>query len=874
MPRKSTAEKDKEWEEDAEAAEVTNGAPEKEKKSESGEVTLEDLPGVGPKGAEKLREAGYTDLMAIAAASAGEISAACEIGTVTAEKIIQSARSQLDMGFKSADEVLLRRKDVGKITTSSSALDALLGGGLETQAITEAFGAFASGKSQLAHQLAVNIQLPREKGGLNGKCVFIDTESSLPYDEKILVKSENGLELIEIGKLVESQIKEGHETGKISIHESTVSSHSNKELIKAVSFDPKDYKIKPFTITGFMKHKPQKVYKVKLTSGRHVKVTEYHNFFSLNENGQLSPKSTNALSVGDKICVAGNLPVEDSMDRINMSEILSEHKGLFVSGSEKFSEFLYKEKETVKNIAAMRNKNSDRAYNWLRRKKIPLDVFNEIKHKLNKGVLEELKIGGWSRRNNMPLLLNLDKDLMWLIGFYVAEGSCVRKDYGIYSVNRVIVTNTQNKLEKKVKEIGSRIGLKFSRSKADIKVDSKAFALLIKKLSLGDSAQEKRVPDFILKLNKGKIGAFLDGYIAGDGSLNSMTGTTNCETVSPYLAEGLMYSTLAVKIPSRNCTVLRKYNAKTGKPLKTINVHWQTSPLRSSRLEELPNQNCEIGILLKKSREKSDMSLRELAKKCDVNLSVIYEIESGKVKNVRRSTINKIINNLNKSEEFDALKKIIESDIWFDEVEKIEEVSMEPVYDIEVMPDGNEVQNFIGGYGGIILHNTFRPERIIQIAEAKGLDPKKVLKNIFVAKAYNSDHQIVLAEKAKDLVKEQNVKLIIIDSMTSHFRSDYSGRGELAPRQQKLNRHLHALQKLADSYNIAVYITNQVMANPAMMFGDPTTAVGGNIIGHASGFRLYLRKSKQTKRIARLVDSISLPEGEAVFNVTEKGVED
>ena len=338
MPKKKVDE--------AKEAEFSEGSEVKKPKEEKEEFTIEDLPGIGPKGAEKLKESGYEDLVAIAAASAGEISAACEIGTVTAEKIIQAARSQLDMGFKSAADVLEKRKDVGRITTSSAALDALLGGGLETQAITEAFGAFASGKTQLGLQLCVNVQLPKEKGGLNGKCVFIDTES------------------------------------------------------------------------------------------------------------------------------------------------------------------------------------------------------------------------------------------------------------------------------------------------------------------------------------------------------------------------------------------------------------------------------------------------------------------------------------------------------------------------------------------------TFRPERVMQIAEAKGLDPKKVLKNIFVAKAYNSDHQVVLAEKAKDLVKEQNVRLIIVDSMTSHFRSDYSGRGELAPRQQKLNRHLHFLQKLADTHNIAIYITNQVMANPGMMFGDPTTPVGGNIIGHASGFRLYMRKSKQTKRIARLIDSISLPEGEAVFNVTEKGIED
>jgi len=183
-----------------------------------------------------------------------------------------------------------------------------------------------------------------------------------------------------------------------------------------------------------------------------------------------------------------------------------------------------------------------------------------------------------------------------------------------------------------------------------------------------------------------------------------------------------------------------------------------------------------------------------------------------------------------------------------------------------------------GGLNGrcifIDTESTFRPERITQLAEAKGLDPKKILKNIFIAKAYNSDHQIVLAEKAKELIKEHNVKLIVVDSLMSHFRSDYSGRGELAPRQQKLNRHMHALQKLADTYNVAIYVTNQAMARPDMMFGDPTTHVGGNIVAHASTFRLYLRKSKANTRIARLIDSPNMPEGEAVFTLTEKGISD
>jgi len=184
----------------------------------------------------------------------------------------------------------------------------------------------------------------------------------------------------------------------------------------------------------------------------------------------------------------------------------------------------------------------------------------------------------------------------------------------------------------------------------------------------------------------------------------------------------------------------------------------------------------------------------------------------------------------------------------------------------------------MGGLNGTCVfvdtESTFRPERIVELAKALELNPDNILKNIFVGRAFNSDHQILLAEKVKDIIKEKNVKLLVIDSITSQFRSDYTGRGELAPRQQKLNRHLHALQRMADTYNIAVFVTNQVMARPDILFGDPTTPIGGHVLGHAAMFRLYLRKSKQEKRIARLIDSPYLPEGEAVFKVVTEGVRD
>ena len=183
-----------------------------------------------------------------------------------------------------------------------------------------------------------------------------------------------------------------------------------------------------------------------------------------------------------------------------------------------------------------------------------------------------------------------------------------------------------------------------------------------------------------------------------------------------------------------------------------------------------------------------------------------------------------------------------------------------------------------GGLGGNVLfidtEGTFRPERIEAIAKDAGLDPKQVMDNISVVRATSSDQQVLAIERADKTIKEKNIKLIVVDSLMSLFRSEYPGRGALGERQQKLNAHIHKLQSLADTHNLAVYITNQVMDNPAILFGDPTTPVGGNIVAHAATTRLYMRKSKEEKRIVRLVDSPSMPEAEAVIKITPNGIRD
>ncbi|HEX7628540.1 MAG TPA: DNA repair and recombination protein RadA [Candidatus Methanoperedens sp.] len=194
-----------------------------------------------------------------------------------------------------------------------------------------------------------------------------------------------------------------------------------------------------------------------------------------------------------------------------------------------------------------------------------------------------------------------------------------------------------------------------------------------------------------------------------------------------------------------------------------------------------------------------------------------------------------------------------------------------------------------GGLEGSVIiidtENTFRPERITQMVmglsakHGKEYDPEEFLKNIHVAKAYNSNHQILLVDTASDLAlklrdTDMPVRLLIVDSLTAHFRAEYVGRGTLADRQQKLNKHMHDLMKFASLYNSAIIVTNQVMSKPDAFFGDPTKPIGGHIVGHTATFRLYLRKSKGEKRIARLVDSPNLPEGEAIFSVTTEGLKD
>jgi len=178
--------------------------------------------------------------------------------------------------------------------------------------------------------------------------------------------------------------------------------------------------------------------------------------------------------------------------------------------------------------------------------------------------------------------------------------------------------------------------------------------------------------------------------------------------------------------------------------------------------------------------------------------------------------------------------------------------------------------------GGVIYvdtENTFRPERIVSISKARNIDYVSVLENIVVAKAFNSAHQELIIHEIGKIIENNNIKLLVLDSAISHYRAEYLGRAMLSERQQKINRLMHILIRISETYKIAVIITNQIQSVPDTLFGDPFRPTGGNIIAHSSTYRIYLKKAGKN-RIARIVDSPYHPEIEALFSLGEEGVTD
>lgn len=819
-------------------------------------TTIDELPGVGETTASKLREAGYDSLEVIAVSLPAEIAEVAGIGEGTAAKAVIAARDALEMGYETADIVWERRKNIGKITTGSKELDTLLGGGIETMNITEGFGRFGS-----------------------GKCIAKDTLVSYINDEEFHLESIEDTYNKYVTKFGEEKFEEGYIVKGIPAR---VNSLTNSGLTLEQT-------------SAIYREKVAEIARVKTKRGRELKVTLPHKLLVLTPDG-ITWKQAGGIQKGESIAYPKLVTLPKNSQ---LTEEDAYFLGMFVAEGcanplsititeEKVKDWLVNYLQNRFGYTATVRKrvepNRRDQYLILIRKStrplleklaeskagdkyIPSSIFTSttaVQKAFLAGYLEgdgSLGISVQMTTKSKALSDGLSY-LCMLLGITTTHKPNYVKNYGLY--HRLYVGGfDREKLQ--------NLPYKFKTYSINTKTTSHGYpAEIIKiirqiyKRSLGGNrGRREKVygEETIKQINETVF------HLFGGSARQKITEKTLINAVR-FLQKGGEYLEELIK---------ETQNAENSSRAKHVELIAKLPFAFNSLAKELNmTKNCVENYPQRGfPPEKTALVLKTIQAQLEKRLAAL------------QSGIEQL--------------KIIAMFNW-DEVTENKAIPYNDyVYDF-VVPNGH---TFIGGNLPTIMHNTqlafqlcvnvqlpkerggldgaalvidtestFRPERIAQMATAKGLDVDTTLKNITIARAHTSDHQTLLVEKAAELIKEKNIKLLIIDSLMAGFRSEYVGRGQLAERQQKINKHIHEVQKLAEMHNLAVYVTNQVMDRPDMMFGDPTAPVGGNVVAHASGVRMYLRRSKENRRIAKIVDSPHLAEGECVFTVTEAGIGD
>lgn len=764
------------------------------------EYTIYDLPGVGAATAEKLKEVGFDDLMKIAVSSPANLVEATGIGESVARRMIGFARDKLDMGFESGEELLKKREKITKITTGSKELNKLIGGGVETGAITEAYGAYGSGKTSIAHQLAVNVQLPKDKGGADGIAVWIDSENTLRpgYIQDIAkaagldpikalrnfrgVRSLNSDHQMLLAEKISDLITKENLPIKLIIVDSLMSHFRADFCVLPDTLligNPSVKKIEDFGEgERVLTHKG--VFRKILTKSKMT-----YNGSVLTIRPQYGMPIT---LTGDHAVLAVKTIRKSWYKRYsNFKRKADSYLRLIDHGSKHYGVYegfgpdwikadtlkkgdyliypIIKETNDVDTIKVsdylesnyfITENNKIKANNFFHSIEDYNTVINEYKKNPVHGTIKSIAqkysipistvyqwvVGVQQPRIDIIELNNeipLTPEVMRLLGYYLAEGSGV-SDHQI----RFTFNSKEKEYIEDVKNLVAKyFGIKPNKDVITGKATNVCFSSrLLKeffKNLFGSNAREKRLPNWMLHLSKEKQEELINGYWKGDGS-KSRDGF-NFSTASRLLAEQVRL--ILARLGFIPCFRVVTKNRKN--PKYVVEVFGRDLMCFS----EIVGERHKALDRRKGSRNNGWV---------DENYLYIP------IKSIQKN-------------EYDG-----------------------DIYNIEVEEDHSYCTNYC------TLHNC--------------------------------------------------------------------GRGMLAERQQKLNKHMHILLKLAQQYDIAVYVTNQVMAKPDTFFGDPTEAIGGHVLAHSSTYRLYLRRGKKGTRVAKLVDAPALPEGECIFQITGEGVKD
>ncbi|MCX6748140.1 MAG: helix-hairpin-helix domain-containing protein [Candidatus Pacearchaeota archaeon] len=815
------------------------------------EKKITDLPGIGPSSAKKLEDAGIFDLMGLAVMSPADLSELAGVGEAVARKAIQAARKMMDLGFQDGLEFEKKREEVKYITTGSKNIDNLLGGkGVESGAITEAYGAYGS-----------------------GKCVTKNTAVSYFNDDTMHLQ-----DIQDVYKKYNQEEFEFEEGKAIPL-----------STVKVLCFSDNRLEIKK--ASHLYKEKVKKILKIRTRRGRILEVTKKHQLLTF--DNKLCWKNSVDLNKDDAIAYPKEFNIPNEANKL--SEDDAYFLGLFVAEGTHHPFSLCNSNEILINWTKNYiNKRFEYIPTIKAYKRNENPVYTILLRNPTKSIMYGLENTNSSDKFIPEIIFNSNKGVIssFLAGYLEGDGE-IAKDI-------VAATTKSKKLASQLTYLFLRLGISTTLSKKRVKGEEFFIVFVV-------GEDREKINDFPFKFKKAEflgvnsefgvpkqIVAFLrekykETIGGGRGRQRKEIGKTNSDSM---VYRHLTHNEIVANINSGTFNGIRNLFSE-GKSYIEEAIKLLENNLSNENIREISS--------------KLPFAFNSIANKLGIKKSSIRNYNLRKIPEKRKEILKSILLEglIERKEKIEDTLKVMEKidGIGWDLVDSIEEVDYDDyVYDF-VVP---EAHSFIGGNMPTMMHNTqlglqlavnvqlpldkggangkavlidteatFRPERIKQIAEGIGASPEKVLKNIFVARAFNSDHQILLLDKITEMIKNgEPIKLVVIDSLTAHFRAEFAGRGQLADRQQKLNKYLHNLMKLAEQHNLAVYVTNQVMANPAQMFGDPTVAVGGNIVGHAcltgdsliqlaDGRIVSIRDMKQEKVISGILNELKLEKADS-----------
>ena len=804
--------------------------------------SISELPGIGPSTAKKLTEAGYNTIEAIAVTTPQELSAVTGIPLNTAQRIIKAAREALHITFKTALELKRERESVRKITTGSKNLDSLLGGGVETKTITEFYGEFGTGKC-----FAKSTKVVYSNSGvlhfesiedMYSKYSKIYGEQS--YDGGFIVP----LKDVYVPTIVNGEIKQ------------VKASHIYKEKVAHIV-------------------------EILLRNGLKLETTVNHPVLVLTENGVEWRRAIDVkpgeIIVGVRELKTykdnnGNLDVDDAYflglfiaeGSFNPISISSSSKEIisyvvdYIMRKDHYRPTVRTDTRSNKPLynILLRKKTVNRILKELvctRAKRVPRIIFNSPKHVLEAFLAGYIDGDGYIGNDIIEISTSnreLMEDLLLVLRILGITPTVRIKSTGKGEQYRLYITSLYRRRVCRILNRYSRIKRKNESYRCRKGPYPPVLCKYLRRMYRETFALPKR---------RMRLYSEHSYHILTRNNVNVWFNEDTLKRIKRYFELGYEMLMNAkknivdgghkIKLPFE-WTVLRKYGFKD-------------SQIRNYRFRGLPKSP--------KVRERVEKALlREIEKRIVIVKKVLEDIKTfsklsfHEVCSVNVREYNDYVYDLvvPKTNYFIAPNGLILHNT---------QICHQLTVNVQLPPEHgglNAKAVFIDTEG------TFRWERIEAMARALELNPEEVMSNIYYIRAVNSDHQMAIIDELFTLIPTKNIRLVAIDSITSHFRAEYTGRENLAVRQQKLNKHLHQIIRLSEVYNVAVVVTNQVMARPDVFYGDPTQAVGGHVLYHAPGVRVRLRKSRGNKRIARVVDAPHLPEGETIFEITEAGIRD